>query len=88
MGTKSSASILPPPHSPGRILGRLLSASVAKHCICMWPQPHCLLLPVALGVHSENARAAEEVGEGLDLVVIDSFPFIARFVLSAVFYGS
>lgn len=54
----------------------------------MWPQPHCLLLPVALGVHSENARAAEEVGEGLDLVVIDSFPFIARFVLSAVFYGS
>lgn len=37
MGTKSSASVVPPSHSPGRILGRLLSAFVAKHCIYMWP---------------------------------------------------
>lgn len=37
MGTKSSASVVPPSHSPGRILGRLLSAFVAKHCVYMWP---------------------------------------------------
>lgn len=90
MGTKSSATHSFPWQNPGQIAecicGQTLHLNVAS-------APLLGSAFGALGVCSENAqRAEEEVGEGLDLAVIDCFPFTTlsgwfRFVLSVLFCG-
>lgn len=91
MGTSSSATHSFPWQNSGQIAectcGQTLHLNVAS----------ASLLPSAngfgaLGVCSENTQITEEVGEGLDLVVIDCFPFTClsgwlRFVLSVLFCG-